>query len=169
MKLVRSLTVLAACQAALAAAAAPNPAVPAATPERIPFMKGLTTVRIGTSPVGDYETLRTVSDLSAKGFQIVTSGEAPADDGDGLIPVTVTRNVRAVDQLHSRNVRIAWHSSDRPNMSGNTPGISCDVFSELKTAGKAEITLLSVIPNFGFIVTTQKLQGVMTVVDRKPF
>lgn len=136
---------------------------------RVPFVKGLTTVRAATSPVGDYETLRTVTDISDKSYRIVTSGEAPADSGEGLVPVTVARRVRATDQLHSRNVRIAWHSDDRESMTGNTPGISCDVFTELRTAGKSQITLLDLSIVGGFPVERRKLKGTLAVVDRTPF
>jgi outer membrane protein OmpA-like peptidoglycan-associated protein len=136
---------------------------------RIPFVKGLTTVRVATSPVGDYETLRTVEEISDKGYRIVTSGEAPADSGEGLIPVTVVRNVRAVDQLHSRNVRIAWHSSDRESISGNVPGVSCDLFNELRANGKAELTYVNVTALAGIATTKNRLKGIVSVVDRKPF
>jgi OmpA-OmpF porin, OOP family len=136
---------------------------------RIPFVKGLTIVRVATSPVGDYETLRTVEDVSDKGYRIVTSGESPADSGEGLIPVKVVRNVRAVDQLHSRNVRIAWHTSDRENITGNVPGISCDIFADLRGTGKAEITYLGVGAVAGIAMTQSRLKGVVTVVDRKPY
>jgi outer membrane protein OmpA-like peptidoglycan-associated protein len=138
-------------------------------PVRVPFVKGLTTVRIATSSVGDYETLRTVTGVSGEGYSILTSGEAPADSGEGLIPVSVERKVRATDQLHSRNVRIAWHSSDREGMTGNTPGISCDVFGDLHSRGKAEITYLDVSALAGIAVTRRKLKGTISVVDRKPF
>ena len=141
----------------------------AAAPERIPFMKGLTTVRIATSPVGDYETLRTVTDVSDKGYRIVTTGESPADDGDGLIPIDLARSVRAIDQLHSRNVRIAWHTSDRENMTGNVPGISCDIFTELHGTGKAELTYIDVAALVGMATTRAKLKGVVKVIDRKPY
>src|SRR5262245_41959355 len=133
---------------AMASWASAVPAAPA--PERIPFMKGLTTVRVATSPVGDYETLRTVTDVSDKGYRIVTTGESPADSGEGLIPVDIARNVRAVDQLHSRNMRLAWHTSDRENMTGNAPGLSCDLFTELHNAGKAELTYLYISAIAGF-------------------
>src|SRR5262245_19805874 len=91
-------------------------------PPRVPFVNGMTTVRTATSPVGDYETLRVWRDITATGYRTETSGEAPADDGDGLIDVKLNRRVRLQDQLHSRNVRIAWHSDDRESMTGNVPG-----------------------------------------------
>jgi outer membrane protein OmpA-like peptidoglycan-associated protein len=148
---------------------APWGSVEAAAPERIPFVKGLTTVRIATSPVGDYETLRTVTDVSDQGYRIVTTGESPADDGDGLIPVDLARNVRAIDQLHSRNVRIAWHTSDRENMTGNVPGVSCDIFTELRATGKAELTYVDVAALVGIATTRARLKGVVKVIDRKPY
>jgi outer membrane protein OmpA-like peptidoglycan-associated protein len=141
----------------------------AAAPERIPFVKGLTTMRIAISPVGDYETLRTVTDVSDKGYRIVTTGESPADSGEGLVPVDLARSVRAIDQLHSRNMGIAWHTSDRENMTGNVPGVSCDIFAELHSAGKAELTYLDVTALAGIAMTRAKLKGVVSVVDRKPY
>jgi len=155
--------------AVVSSAVAPLRSAEAAAPERIPFMKGLTSVRIATSSVGDYETLRTVTDVSDKGYRIVTTGESPADDGDGLIPVDLARSVRAIDQLHSRNVRIAWHTSDRENMTGNVPGISCDIFTELQGTGKAELTYIDVAALAGIATTRAKLKGVVKVIDRKPY
>lgn len=144
-------------------------------PIRIPFMDGLTTVRVSTSKVGDYETLRVVSGITATGYTTTTSGEAPADDGDGLIDVRVKRRVRMQDQLHSRNMRLAWHSTDRESMTGNVPGLSCDLFSELATQGKATLTYTDVRVNgdagpLGFLdgPTQVPLQGTFTVVDRNP-
>src|SRR6185295_3847486 len=107
--------------------------------------------------------------LTDKGYRLVTSGEVPADDGDGFISLSHVRNVRAADQLRSRNVRLTWHSSDRENMSGNVPGISCEVFGELRSTGKSQITYLYVTAMVGIALTSRKLQGVVSVVDRKPY
>jgi outer membrane protein OmpA-like peptidoglycan-associated protein len=133
---------------------------------RIPFVKGLTTVAVANSPVGDYETLRTITEINPKSYTLRRVGEAPADSGEGLIPIDLKRRVRAQDQLHSRNVRIEWHSSDRESMTGNAPGISCDLFQELRTQGQAQLTYISI--GLAGIAATDRLTGTVTVIDRKP-
>lgn len=138
-------------------------------PVRIPFVKGLTTVAVSNSPVGDYETLRTISDITGSGYTLHRVGEAPADSGEGLIPIDLKRRVRAKDQLHSRDVRIEWHSSDRESLTGNVPGISCDLFQELRSKGKAELTYVAIGTVDGIQRKPDRLTGMMTVVDRKPF
>lgn len=137
-------------------------------PVRIPFVKGLTTVAVANSPVGDYETLRTITEINPKSYTMHRIGEAPADSGEGLIPIDLKRRVRAQDQLHSRNVRLEWHSTDRESMTGNVPGISCDVFQELRTKGTAQLTYISIGAVAGFGGQAGQLTGTVTVVDRKP-
>jgi len=66
-------------------------------------------------------------------------------------------------------VRLTWHSSDRENMSGNVPGLSCDVIAELRSTGKSQITYFLVMPVAGMAIIRNKLQGVVSVVDRKPY
>jgi outer membrane protein OmpA-like peptidoglycan-associated protein len=144
-------------------------ALMAAPAERVPFVPGLTVISVVSAPIGDYEVLRTLDSVNAKGYRLVTTGDVPADDDTSFIPLSLARRVRAADQLHSRNVRLTWHSSDRENMSGNVPGLSCDVIAELRSTGKSQITYLYVVPVAGIAITRNKLQGVMSVVDRKPY
>lgn len=153
----------------LAAATTACTGAMAADAPSIPFAPGLTVVSVVTGPTGDYEAVRTVAAVTDKGYRLTTSGEVPADDGNGFISLSHVRNVRTADQLHSRNVRLTWHSSDRENMTGNVPGISCDVFSELHRTGKSQLTYLNVTAMAGFAITRSKLRGTVSVVDRKPY
>lgn len=136
---------------------------------RIPFIEGLTTVRVGSSPVGDYETLRTVANITDGGFTLQTVGKAPSDSGEGLIDVKLKRRVRAQDQLHSRVLRLIWHSDDRESMTGNVPGISCDLFRELRSRNRASLGMLAFGDRVAFVNTERKFSGDVRVVDRKPY
>ena len=142
---------------------------PAPEAMRIPFVEGLTTVRISASPAGDYETLRTVTNISDRGFTLQTVGKAPADSGGGLIDVDMKRRVRALDQLHSRNLRLIWHTDDRETLTGNVPGISCDLFQELRTRGQATLSMMAFGERVAFVNTEKKFSGEVRVVDRLPY
>jgi len=136
---------------------------------RIPFVNGLTTIAVSNSKVGDYETLRTIKNITGTGYTLHRIGEAPADSGEGLIPIDLKRRVRGQDQLHSRDVRIEWHSSDRESMTGNVPGISCDVFQELRGKGQADLSYVVIGGVGGFGAAPDRLTGTVAVIDRKPF
>jgi outer membrane protein OmpA-like peptidoglycan-associated protein len=134
---------------------------------RIPFVEGLTTVSVSTSPIGDHENLRVISSIKDTSYRVVVSGDVPVESDDGFMDANVPRVVRFKDQLHSRNMRVAWHTWDRESMAGNVPGISCDVFHELRRLGAADLALLDLVVTAGFPTTIQ-YKGRVKVVDRSP-
>jgi outer membrane protein OmpA-like peptidoglycan-associated protein len=158
---VRTLAILLGSWACVVSAAAPQP--------RIPFVEGLSSVRIGTSKVGDFETLRTVEQITERGYTLRTVGKAPADAGDFLTDVDSKRRVRANDQMSSRRLRYQWHSSDRETMTGNVPGISCALFQELRTRGEAAIEFMGDGVHVAVANLETKYLGTLRVVGRGPY
>jgi outer membrane protein OmpA-like peptidoglycan-associated protein len=139
----------------------------AAALTQIPFVEGLTSVQVATSDRGDYETLRVIRSITDKSYAVVITGEVPADDDAGFITASVPRRVRFTDQLHSRKLRLAWHTMDRESMTGNVPGISCDIFHELRNSGFSDISFLEMVGAAGFPMNIP-YDGRVTIVDRNP-
>lgn len=134
-------------------------AEPAGPAPRIPFVVGLTTVRATSEPRGDYETLRVIDQITAAGYRITASGEVPADDGSGLLKVSIVRRVRAEDQRDSRTIRSYFHSADIELFPGTVPGFSAAVVADLRKSGSARIAYLDVRPAFGASSVRRELSG----------
>lgn len=139
-----------------------------APPPRVPFMVGLTTVRAISDPRGDYESLRVVDTITASGYRIVLSGEAPADDGSGTSEVSVARRVRAEDQRSARRMRILFHTGDAEQFSGTVPGFSADMVTDLRKTGQTRITFLEIGALFGMTMIQRELSGTIARVDGAP-
>lgn len=144
-------------------------AAPATVPPRIPFVEGLTTVRIGTSEIGDFETLRSIVQITDRSYTLRTVGKAPADAGAFFTDVDFKRRVRANDQMNSRRLRYQWHSTDRETKTGNSPGMSCLVFNELTTRGSAPIEFMGDGVHVAVANLETKYTGTLRVVGRQPF
>lgn len=134
---------------------------------RIPFVVGLTTVSVTTSKLGDHENLRVIDAIRDTSYRVVVTGEVPLDSGDGFMDADIPRVVRFADQVHSRNVRVAWHTMDRESMTGNVPGISCDIFQDLRRFGDAELAFLDLTMAAMFPMNTP-YKGRVSVVERTP-
>ena len=124
-------------------------AAPTAT-TRVPFVVGLTTVKAISTPQGDYESLSVLDTIDATGYRIVLSAEAPADDGDGTVEISVPRRVKSEDQRTARKMRNYYHSGDPQTFPGTVPGFSAAVMNDLKSSGKAAFTYVKVSQVFGF-------------------
>jgi outer membrane protein OmpA-like peptidoglycan-associated protein len=135
---------------------------------RIPFVVGLSTVRAVTTPEGDYETLRVVEAIDAKGYRLVASGEVPSDSGRGLIELAIVRAVRAEDQLAARKMRTYFHTGDAQTFPGTVPGVSAAVVKELRQTNKSQITFLDVGALFGMAAIRRELSGTLTKVAEGP-
>ena len=119
---------------------------------RIPFVVGLSAVRVIASEAGDYEMLRLIDSIDATGHRIAISGEA-ADDGKGLLEVRIVRVVRAEDQRASRKMRVYFHTGDAQVFPGTVPGFSAAVVNDLRTTGQSAFTYVDVSSTFGLART----------------
>jgi outer membrane protein OmpA-like peptidoglycan-associated protein len=134
---------------------------PSAAPARVPFVVGLTTVKAISTPQGDYESLSVLDTIDAAGYRIVLSAEAPSDDGEGTVEISVPRRVNAEDQRTARKMRNYYHSGDPQTFPGTVPGFSLAVMNDLRTSGKAAFTYVKVNQMFGFS-SDQLLTGTLT-------
>lgn len=128
---------------------------------QIPFVVGLSTVRAATTPRGDYEMVRTIDAIDPNGYRIVASGEVPTDDGSGVIDVRIVRIVSTEDQLHSRRMRVYFHTGDEQKFPGTVPGFSAAVLQELRKTDHASFTYEDVSMLFGSSIT-RELSGTLT-------
>jgi outer membrane protein OmpA-like peptidoglycan-associated protein len=103
-------------------------------------------------PAGDYESLRVVQSIDAKGYRIFVSGEVPGADGRNLAKIAVPRKVTAEDQKNARKMRSYFHTGDAELFSGTVPGFSAAAINELRTAGKTSYTTVDVAVLFGMSV-----------------
>lgn len=136
-------------QSALAA----DPAQAAAA-TRIPFVVDLKTVSVVTMPQGDFESLKIVDAIDARGYRIVVSGEAPADDGGKPLVIVVPRKVSAADQKSARKRRPYFHTGDGQSFPGTVPGYSTAMINGLRSIGKVSYTYVDVGVAFGMSVVT---------------
>lgn len=141
---------------------------PVVVPTRVPFVVGLSTVRAVATPEGDYESLRVVESIDAKGYRVTTSAEAPADDGGAPVEVQVSRTVPAADQASARRMRNYFHTGDAETFAGTVPGVSAAVIEDLRKSGKAALTVLDVGQVFGMSVVRRQLSGTLERVAGGP-
>jgi len=133
----------------------PALAIAAQEPVHIPLIVGLTTVRASETPQGDYESMRIVNVIDAKGFVVNTSGSVPADDGSEPVDISIARAVQAEDQRSARKIRIYFHSDDPQKFPGTVPGFSAVMVNELRSAGKSAVTYQHVESFFGMTVARE--------------
>jgi len=119
-------------------------AQPTAAATRIPFVVDLKTVSAVTMPQGDFESLKIVDYIDERGYRIVLSAEAPADDGGKPVSIVVPRKVSATDQKGARKRRPYFHSGDGKSFPGTVPGYSFAMFNGLRDTGKVAYTYVEV-------------------------
>jgi outer membrane protein OmpA-like peptidoglycan-associated protein len=150
-----------------AAAASAASASEASAPPRIPLVVGLTTVRSVVEPIGDYESINSVIAVGKDGYRFVVSAEVPDAPGGATSELRVVRKVLAEDQRHARVMRNRYNSVDPEAFAGTTPGISAAVLDELKTSGRASLTLIQVRMVFGMAME-RPFVGTVTRVGTGP-
>ena len=142
-------------------------AAAAESPNQIPFVIGLTTMRAVSGPLGDYETVQVLDEITAGSFKLVRSGEAPDDSGTTR-EITVSRRVRLEDLRTARTLRTYFHESDPEEFPGTSPLATTVMVNELRTTGKTTVTYLEVQPQFGATVVTRTLKGVLARIGAGP-
>lgn len=121
------------------AAAQPRETPPLESAARpVPLMRGLAIVKAVHDPgVGDYETIRVVTAVTAASVAFTISAEMP--DGRTL---TVRRADRREDLRKAHTYRYWFHTDDPLEFPGTTSlSVSSDVLIELKTTGRTFFTL----------------------------
>jgi outer membrane protein OmpA-like peptidoglycan-associated protein len=121
---------------------ATTPATAAAYP-KIPFVVGLSIVKAVTTPDGDYEALGVIESIDASGYRVVASTELPGDNGKP-VRLVIPRKVLVIDQKNSRRMRPYFQVGDALSFPGTVPGFSTAAVNDLRTAGKASYSKVSV-------------------------
>lgn len=135
-------------------------AVAADSSSQIPLVVGLTTMRAVSGPLGDYETVQVLEEISRASFKLVRSGEAPDDSGTTR-EISVSRRVRLEDLRTARTLRTYFHESDPEEFPGTSPLATTVMVNELRSAGKTTVRYFDVEPQFGRTVVTRTLHGVL--------
>jgi outer membrane protein OmpA-like peptidoglycan-associated protein len=159
---MRSVTCLAVIVSALMAQV-----VAADSPIQIPLVVGLTTMRAVSGPLGDYESVQVLDEISQSSFKLVRAAEAPDDSGTTR-EISVSRRVRLEDLRTARILREYFHESDPSEFPGTCPLATTVMVNELRTAGKTKVTYLDVEPQFGRTVVTRTLSGMLTRIGTGP-
>lgn len=133
----------------------------AETPQRIPLVVGLTTIRSVAEAQGDYESIRSTSAVSTAGYSFGNRAEVPDGPGGKTREIKIVRRVPMADHLHARVMRNRFNEGDPEVFAGTTPGVSADIVIELRTSGRAVMTFLDVRRVFG-LSTERALKGTVT-------
>ena len=148
------------CAAALALLLlALSAAAAADTTQRIPLVVGLTTVRAVADAQGDYESIRSTTAVGSAGYSSTLRAEIPDSPGGKTRELRLVRTVPMADHLHARTMRGSLEG-DPAVFAGTTPGVSADIFNELRSSGRAAMTYIDQRPIFG-LPSLRPLKGVL--------
>ena len=114
----------------------------------VPLCPGLTVVTAITHPVGDYESIKTITSIDTSGVHLKYSNEQPPlNVGGGLLvqKLLLNRSVRQSD-LRTSKLYLQWFGTNiPPEVPGTTAiGISSTVLSALKSKGEAELGMFDI-------------------------
>lgn len=142
-------------------------AVAADSPYQIPLVVGLTTMRAVNGPLGDYETVQLLDEITRASFKLLRAGETPDDSGTTR-EISVSRRVRFDDLRNARTLRTYFHESDPEEFPGTSPLATTVMVNELRSAGKTTVRYLVVEPQFSRTVVTRTLSGVLARIGAGP-
>jgi outer membrane protein OmpA-like peptidoglycan-associated protein len=124
---------------------------PAAAAERIPLCAGLTIVTAISQPEGDYESIKSILAVDAKGVLLQYSTEHPVQDFPGgpshVQKLNMTRLVR-IEDLQAARRYLQQFQTDLPNVIPGTTaiGTSSGVLNALKSQGRAQLSMFDLPP-----------------------
>lgn len=109
---------------------------------RIPLVPRLVLTHAVQASEGDYESMATVGDSSARGFAIAISGDAPQAPGQPPVSVHVDRTVQMADLESARTWKYMFTESDDDVFAGTTAvGFSRVFVTDLRAHGRTQITV----------------------------
>jgi OOP family OmpA-OmpF porin len=115
---------------------------PAASLAPVPLIQGLTLVRAASERQGDYESTLIVDDLDTDGvIHLSAAAELPDPAGGKPTPVAFNRVVGGDDRDHARTYKYMFSTGAEEYPGTTAMGVSGDVIRDLRTTGKATITL----------------------------
>ena len=119
-----------------------NTAGAQSSPPRVPLVRGLTLVTaVSDPPVGDYESIVTVTRIGADGGVTVTvAGEVPVPGSRKTDQVSVERRVLGADLKTGRVYKYYFAADDPVEFPGTTAfGTSADVLNDLRRSGRTTL------------------------------
>jgi outer membrane protein OmpA-like peptidoglycan-associated protein len=117
-------------------------AVSATAATAIPLVQGLTLVRAASERQGDYESTLTIDSLDEQGIlHLNVSADLPDPSGGKARAVTFNRDVSADDREHARTYKYLFSMGAEEYPGTTAMGVSGDVIRDLRTIGKASVTL----------------------------
>ena len=137
------------------------------TPQ-VPLVTGLTVMSaVASSRLGDYETVKVFSDLTATSAKVTISGEA-ADDSGEVREIVVSRTLRREDMQNATTIRRFFHESDDEQYPGTVSEFSSAMIEQLRATGRTNITYLEIKPAFGGTAITRTMSGSLARVGTGP-
>lgn len=109
---------------------------------RVPLVPGLTITAAIVSPVGDAEVILRIDSVAADAYRMTFSAQFPDPSGGGFETSTAVRRVLMQDQKTARTMRNWYGSHDPEVFPGTTPFFSGAIINDLRTSGRAALTLL---------------------------
>ena len=114
-----------------------------ATVPRVPLCPGLTIVSAVSRPEGDYESIKTVTDVNGRGVTLAYSAQVPTKRGS-LRNWNMRREVLREDLGTATMYAHYFHSEGSRAIPGSTAlGVSTAVLRSLKRSGAAELGLIA--------------------------
>jgi outer membrane protein OmpA-like peptidoglycan-associated protein len=108
----------------------------------IPLVQDLTLVRAASERQGDYESTLTIDNLDARGMlHLNISADLPDPLGGKTTAAAFERDVNAEDREHARTYKYLFSAGAQEYPGTTAMGVSADVIRDLRTGGKASITL----------------------------
>jgi outer membrane protein OmpA-like peptidoglycan-associated protein len=127
------------CAAVVSGTAA---AAPAASAPAVPLVKGLTLISAASERQGDYESTLLIEAIDEEGTTHLTiSADLPDPAGGKPTPVSFNRDVLAVDLKSARTYKYLFSSGEQQFSGTTAMGTSGAVVEELRSKGKAAVTL----------------------------
>lgn len=136
---------------------------------RVPLVAGLTITGVIVSPVGDAEVILRVQSVAPDAYRLTFSAEFPDPSGGGTATSTAARKVLMHDQRTARTMR-NWYGPEDPEVfPGTTPFLSGAIISDLRSTGRAALTLLVATSSATLGQTeVQELPGTVSRIESVP-
>jgi outer membrane protein OmpA-like peptidoglycan-associated protein len=142
------------CAAAVAGTTAAVPSATTAPAASVPLVKGLTLISAASERQGDYESRLLIEGIDEEGTTHLTvSADLPDPAGGKPTPVSFNRDVLAEDLISARTYKYLFSSGEQEFSGTTAMGTSAAVVGDLRTKGKAAVTLDGRLGGLGGLVS----------------
>jgi outer membrane protein OmpA-like peptidoglycan-associated protein len=149
-----SVPVVLFCAAAVAGTTAAVPSATTASAASVPLVKGLTLISAASERQGDYESRLLIEGIDEEGTtHLAVSADLPDPAGGKPTPVSFNRDVLAEDLISARTYKYLFSSGEQEFSGTTAMGTSAAVVGDLRTKGKAAVTLDGRLGGLGGLVS----------------